>query len=317
MDRPGFFFCICPDHGLTRAHVEEKLLTGSPEEKVRVFWGDEGLDGRFWSDLGMVSLDGSFLVLIVRQAQVLKADEWKRLSRALGTPHSSALPVICLEGPWEKGKPKIPAHIARSKCLEFARDNRWVWASQGLDKNSLRPYLQAEMRRRGLSAGNDVLAYLAEIAIPDAFAVQTMADQMALAAKDGRITLDIVRGMAAFAREALVFDVARHMEQGREALAWKALQSTGEDEDLLFPLLGVLARDARLLWQMRAGEQVYVQKFLENEMRRLADRLGFDGIAGILAAVHEADLSVKSGELKPRPALAHLVSSVCAICSRA
>ena len=69
MDRPGFFFCICPDHGLTRAHIEEKLLSRSPEEKARVFWGDEGLDARFWNALNLVSLDSSFHVLILRQSR--------------------------------------------------------------------------------------------------------------------------------------------------------------------------------------------------------------------------------------------------------
>ena len=317
MDRPGFYFCICPDHGLVRAHIEENLLTRGPEEKTGVFWGDEGLDRRFWSDLDMVSLDGSFHVLIVRQAQLLKADEWRALSRALGTPHASALPVICLECAWEKEKPKLPAHIAKSKCLEFARKKQWTWGSPGLDRKTVRPYLQAEMRRRGLSAGSDVLSYLAEIAIPDAFAVQTLFDQMELAAGDGRITMEIARGMAACAREGIVFDVVRHMEQGREALALKSLQSSGGDEDLLFPLLSLVARDARLLWQMRAGEQVYVPRYQEDEKRRLAERLGFDGIADILAAVADADMAVKSGEQKPPHALAHFIAAVSAVCARA
>ena len=318
MDRPGFFFCICPDHGLTRAHIEEKLLSRSPEEKARVFWGDEGLDARFWNALNLVSLDSSFHVLILRQAHLLKADEWRALSHALGTPHSSTLPVICLEGPWDKGKPRIPAHIAKSKCLEFAQLRKWTWASPGLDKNSLRPYLQAVLRSRGLSAGSDVLAFLAEIAIPDAFAVQTLADQLELAAQDGRVTREIIRGMAGFAREALIFDVVRHMEQGREALAWKALLSIGDgDEDLLFPLLGLMARDARLLWQLHAGEQAYVPRFLEDEKRELSGRLGFDGIARILDAIVDAEKSVKCGDLKPRLAMAHFVSAVCTICGRA
>ena len=122
MDRPGFFFCICPDAALLREYVEGELVASCRGDMpdVQVFWSDEGLDRRFWDKLTLIGMDGRARVLVVRGAEQLPAETWKRLSAALGTPRSGVLPVFCLEGAWEKGQPKLPAHIAKLKCLAFA-----------------------------------------------------------------------------------------------------------------------------------------------------------------------------------------------------
>ena len=127
MDRPGFFFCICPDAALLREYVEKELVaplasgdSGAPGPDVHTFWGDEGLDRRFWDALTLLGMDGRSRVLVVRGAPQLPADVWKKLSSLLGTPRPGVLPVFCLECPWEKGQPKLPAHVAKLKCLAFA-----------------------------------------------------------------------------------------------------------------------------------------------------------------------------------------------------
>ena len=137
MDRPGFFFCICPDAALLREYVERELLSpltsaSSLPPDVQTFWADEGLDRRFWDALTLLGMDGRSRALVVRGAQQLPADVWKKLSSALGTPRSGVLPVFCLEGPWEKGQPKLPAHVAKLRCLAFAESRKWVWRSAGI-----------------------------------------------------------------------------------------------------------------------------------------------------------------------------------------
>ena len=87
MDRPGFFFCICPDAALLREYMERELigpLTASEagnhaRPDIQTFWGDEELDRRFWDGLTLLGMDGRSRVLIVRGAQQLPADVWKKL----------------------------------------------------------------------------------------------------------------------------------------------------------------------------------------------------------------------------------------------
>ena len=62
MDRPGFFFCICPDAALLREYVERELIapasSGALPPDVQTFWADEGLDRRFWDALTLLGMDG-------------------------------------------------------------------------------------------------------------------------------------------------------------------------------------------------------------------------------------------------------------------
>ena len=87
MEGPGFFFCICPDAAFLREYMDRELLAplfsadgDASRVDVQTFWADEGLDRRFWDALTLLSMDGRRRVLIVRGAQQLPADTWKKLS---------------------------------------------------------------------------------------------------------------------------------------------------------------------------------------------------------------------------------------------
>lgn len=324
MDRPGFFFCICPDAALLREYMERELigpLTASEagnhaRPDIQTFWGDEGLDRRFWDGLTLLGMDGRSRVLIVRGAQQLPADVWKKLSSQLGTPRPGVLPIFCLEGPWEKGQPKLPAHVAKLKCLAFADGKKWVWRSAGIDARSLRQYVQKQASAMGLTLKPDALNALSEMLIPDASAVRGVLEQLFLASPDGSADVALVRQMTEFTPDAVIFDVIRQLEHGNAKAVWKVLLREGDGgESLLFPLLTLMAREARTLWQMNAGDRVFVPQFVEKEKRTLAARLGFEGLCRVFSELQKAELSVKNGARQPLQAMEELVASLSLIFS--
>jgi DNA polymerase-3 subunit delta len=314
MEMPGFYFCVCPDGMLAREHVRS-LLAGpagageKPEE--RVFWADEGLDGRFWEALTMPSFGRRPEALLLRGAHGLPADAWKKLSAALAAPRPDVLPVFFLESAWEKGRAKLPAHLAKARCLAFAEQRSWVWRNPGLDARALRPYLAQKAGEMGLTLRNGVLERLGEISPPDAAAASRLLEQLALAAPDGIVDEALTGQMAGHTPEVILFDFIRHLQNGNAFQVWKTLLGAGDGgESLLFPLLALLTREARILWQILAGENVWLPQQIAGAKRSLAARLGCAGVAEIFRAALEAEQSVKSGRKQAAQAMEELTAGL-------
>ncbi len=314
MDIPGFYFCLCPDSTLAREHVDgllKRVNAVGREREIRTFWADEGLDGRFWEALTMQGQTERPRALLVRGAQTLTAEVWKKLSAVLATPRPDILPVFFLESLWEKGQPKLPAHIAKLRCLEFADKQGWVWRSAGLDARALRKHVQQRAAALELRLTPDALDALCAVVTPDAAAVRGVLEQLALASGDGEVGVELVRNMAESAPEVIIFEFIRHLQSGNSAAVWRTLLREGDGgESLLFPLLALLTREARLLWQIQAGENVWLPQQTANLKRSLASRLGTSGLANLFAALMEAEWAVKSGRRQPLQALEELVGSL-------
>lgn len=314
MDIPGFYFCLCPDSTLAREHVDgllKRVNAVGREREIRTFWADEGLDGRFWEALTMQGLTERPRALLVRGAQTLTAEVWKKLSAVLATPRPDILPVFFLESLWEKGQPKLPGHIAKLRCLEFADKQGWVWRSAGLDARALRKHVQQRAVALELRLTPDALDALCAVVTPDAAAVRGVLEQLALASGDGEVGVELVRNMAESAPEVIIFEFIRHLQSGNSAAVWRTLLREGDGgESLLFPLLALLTREARLLWQIQAGENVWLPQQTANLKRSLASRLGTSGLANLFAALMEAEWAVKSGRRQPLQALEELVGSL-------
>lgn len=314
MEIPGFYFCLCPDSTLAREHVDNlanRLEDMAGTMETSIFWADEGLDNRFWESLTLQGLTERPRVLMVRGAQSLPADTWKKLSSLLATPRSGILPIFFLESAWEKGQPKLPAHVAKLRCLDFAGKKGWTWRSAGLDARSLRKHVQERASLLGLRLEPEALDAVCDMVTPDAAAVRGMLEQLSLAAGDAPVDVALVRQMTEHAPELLIFDFIRHLQTGNTVEVWKTLLREGDGgESLLFPLLGLLTREARLLWQIQAGENVWMPQSAASMKRALAARLGAAGLSRVFAAVMEAEWSVKSGRRQPLQTLEELVGSL-------
>ena len=157
----------------------------------------------------------------------------------------------------------------------------------------------------------DALDALCAVVTPDAAAVRGVLEQLALASGDGEVGVELVRNMAESAPEVIIFEFIRHLQSGNSAAVWRTLLREGDGgESLLFPLLALLTREARLLWQIQAGENVWLPQQTANLKRSLASRLGTSGLANLFAVLMEAEWAVKSGRRQPLQALEELVGSL-------
>ncbi len=305
---PGFYFCLCPDSALSRDRVDE-LLAAQPGAELRVFWADDNLDARFWEALTVPGLAASARVVIVRAAQSLPAEIWKKLSATLATPRSGILPIFFLESAWEKGQPKLPAHIAKLKCLDFAEKKGWIWRAPGLDARSLPRFAQAEAKRLGLTLSKNMLETLCGVLPPEAAAVRGALEQLFLASPGGVPDEALIGQLAEYNPEVILFDLIRDLETGRTAEVWAAVARSNADA-ALFPLLALLAREARILWQILAGESVYLPQHVAGMKRDVAARLGTGGLARLFRAIMETEWAVKSGRRQPAQALEALAADL-------
>ena len=229
----------------------------------------------------------------------------------LGVPRPGILPVFFLESVWEKGQPKLPPHLTKLRCLEFAEKKRWIWRAPALDARGIRRFIQERASALGLTIRPDAMEVLGESLPPDAASVSSAVEQLSLLAHDGVIELEHTRNIARYTPDLVLFDLIRHVQEGRADKAWHAVLREGDSGDgILFPLLGLMAREGRMLWQLQAGESVYVPQHVAGMKRQLAARLGSAGLARIFAALCEAEWSVKSGRLQPGQSLERLIAEL-------
>lgn len=314
MEIPGFYFCTCPDVLLSKQHVESLLnsFDGVWEGKVEkyFFWPDDLADAKSWNTLTLQNISLTPKIIIIRAAHTILAADWKKISSALATPRTGILPIFFLECAWEKGQAKVPAHIAKLKCFEFAKKQNWKYDNIGINEKNISSYLMQESKKIDLQLDRDTLNILSETTLPNAFFIQTLLSQLSLFAEDGKITPQIISQVIAYAPEMVIFDLIRDMENCNFPKIWKRLMSESDKgESFLFPLIALLIRDARILWQTCAGENPYVHPSVKEFKMRQAKKLGFSGIAKIFQIVLEADLSVKSGKNDPLQALEKVIVS--------
>lgn len=326
MARPGFTICVCPDAYLVRAHIEKELAQAPPESgggllggsatpatwERHAYWGDEALPSSFWEHLTLQGLFATPKAVIVHNAQNIPADSWKKISAALGSPNSETWPFFCLHVAFERGKAKIPAHIAKLACIGFAEKKGWLWSSAGLDERSKVAFVQTEAKKRGLSFAPGALEAVAARLPLDATAIGTEMDKLFLAAPpDGVLTAQVADILDRDV-EIDVFSLIRNLQSGKNpAAVWEqAISSERGGDSLTFSFLAMLTREARQLWQISHGEPVRLPPQVLSAKTTLARSLGLSGIAKLWHLALEADKGVKTGEHSPDQALERLLASL-------
>ena len=323
-NHPGVQVLICPDSYFLHTRLEA-LLADFPQADRHIYWGDEEPPPRFWEDLTLQGLFGTSRVLVARQAHLWPAAIWKKISAVLGHPSDQCRPFFCLETAWEKGQPKLPAHIKKLRCLTFAEQRGWIWKHEGLTERTMRRHVQERARILRLPFEEDAFEHFCASVPPDANAVENELRKLRLLLDAGeesappeppRVTAALLGGTG-WSPESNVFSCIRHMEAGNLSAVWKELgRSRHDPESLFFPLLTLLARDVRLLWQCRMGERIRMHPSEADFKRRLAARLGTTGLAELMGMIMDAEWQVKSGRRSVEQSLDALTAGVTALCAR-
>ena len=329
MARPGFTICVCPDSYLIRTHIEKELAAfppgsggggllggGSADWERHAFWGDEALPASFWEHLTLQGLFSSPKAVVVHNAQNIPADSWRQVSAALASPNSETWPFFCLAVAFERGKPKIPAHIAKLGCIAFAEKKGWLWSSPGLDERGKAAFIKSEGAKRGLAFAPGALEAVAGRLPSDAASIGAELDKLALAVPGSGPKAGLVDAHFAdiFDRdvEPDIFAIIRDLQRGGNTMpVWEQVLASGRGGDsLAFAFLAMLTREARQLWQICQGEPVRLPPQVLTAKTNLARSLGLAGIAKLWHLALEADKGVKTGERSPEQALETLIASL-------
>lgn len=316
MTRQAYSFLVCPDAELLRRRVEEAAAAaGLAKAERKVFWGDdaEPLPAPFWESLTIKSLFSTPKLLVVRRAQALKAEAWDRLDQALRAVSPDVSVFLCLEGAWDKKAP-IPAVLAKRQVWKHAEKVGWVWQHRGLDARTLKAYVLEWAARESLGLEPGALEALVKVLPLDAAALRLELDKIALAAAGDRKVLAAHAALVDASEDMDLFALMDALAKGAPPTTiWRQILGQRADpEGLLFPMIGALAREARLLSLLLSGEEdkARVHPYVKQLKTPLARRLGPSGIARLFDLAMEADLAVKTGERKADQALETLVASL-------
>ncbi len=314
--RPGFSILVCPDSELLRLKIEELLLAfrpaGEDSWQRHVFWGDDDLRADFWEHLTLQGLFARPKAIVLRQAQNIPAARLKALSNALASISDAIWPLICFEVPFEKGKPKLAAHISKPAYYQHALQKNWVIEVPGLDERTLPGFIKKEAPKHGISLKPGQAETMAARLLPDAALVGSELSRLALTADgQGLLPADFAK-LLEHNQEVHLFDMLNLIQDANDPIqVWrKVIDERLGSETTIFAFLSLLLREARALWQILAGETPAIPPFLVNKKRVTAKRLGFSRIAGIFELALDTEKSIKSGEKKPEQAYEILMADL-------
>jgi DNA polymerase-3 subunit delta len=329
---PAFLVCLCPDSRLLQARMERLLTLHKPEggeaRQRFVFWGDEALSPAFWEHMTLLGLFAQPKVVILRKSEALPAkvleEQFSPVLTAAVAPDGRALrpsilPLICLECGFERGKPKVPAHIQRLPFYTVAQQFGFLDLTPPLSESGVASYIREEAARSGLRLNAGEVSRLAAVLPPDAARIGAETAKLALLRDgDGRLPEHAVDAVDT-ARELSVFEMIRIVQYHKRAPElWKRiLEDRLSGETSVFGFIALLLREARLLWQSLMGPLPELSPQTAAQKQQAARNLGLGGIARLWDMALHAEKGIKSGERSPEQAFEMLAADLFMLFGRA
>lgn len=294
---------------------------GSEQWSVKIYWADQELADEFWQDLTSAGLFVSKRALVLRDAQKLQAGMWQKLDRLLARYRSEIWPFFVLGQDWERGKPKVPAVLKRTRCWQIAERRKWVWQSPGLNKEAIVRYLQDWARQNNLHLDRQCLFAAADLMPPDLAALKSELGKLRFYVQDkGRVEISDLQ-MISFNVPFDLFSFLRDLQAGKRLdKVWQVVMIAQQQGDVQFLLqfLGAMVREVRILWRMCHGEgkKIFLPVRVKGAKANLARQLGKQKLARIFRLLLQVEVGFKSGELAPAQAISLLAQELLILFSR-
>ena len=311
--RPGFSFCICPDGQLNREHIQSLLSAAQDTWRMRTFWADEELPDAYWEALTWTSLLAQPTAVVLRRAEHFKAEHWKKLHSVLGRFRPGIWPFFCVEKEWERGQPPISAILQKQAYWKVAEKKGWIWRYAGLDRKAVQKRVEHWAGQQGITIPEQVRAVLVHALPLDARALVNELSKLELLVANRQTMHSNDLHVLSFQPDLDIFAFIRALvTKGQEVSVWRTLlrNQLGSNADMVMPFLALLLREARILWQLQAGEQDMVRMpgRVKAERSRVAKSLGAKRIAQLWTMILEAESGIKSGDVTQAQAQELLVS---------
>lgn len=295
--------------GSTSGSTSDSRLGSS---SLHVFWGDDGLSEDFYDQLTLQGLFSQPKVLVLRNANLLPAASLKTLSNALNKAPQDAFIIICLEVPFERGKPKIAAHISKLPCYAFAEKSQWITTIPELNKRTISTYIVEQVKTLGVTLPQSLLLKLIDVLPQDAASINSELQKIALLADEQGQVPESAHTAIQQTLEGDIFRLLTAIQTSRQtAPVWQQLLEYNQSgESLIFAFLASLTREARNLWQLCMGERPAMPPSLIPAKKSLAQAMGPVGIAKLWELASTAERAIKTGEQSPEQAFDFLVAEL-------
>ncbi len=321
MQRPGFYFCICPDWELIKDHIENLTQKYNFKAQIKTFWADEGIDDRFWSYfLQRTLFKGSFL-LIVRKAELLKKDFWDKLENILNRFYLRTWPFFCIESEWTKDKtPKISG-LENKKFWKIANKNKWIWISSGITLGNVVSYFIDIAKKEGIFVSLSDIFSIRDLLPLDGASIKAEVKKLKMyllsKGKTKATERDILNILSSESFD--VFALIKSLEEKdlSKPSVWKDVVNK-KDEGILFLIVSLLFREAVVLWSIKTDSPLGLKlsEGVLNKKREIANRLSLEDIVEIMSLLLDIEMGVKSGIITLSQALDFLIAASSLIFSK-
>lgn len=318
MSRPGFYFCFCPDFNLLKMHIERLLeSSGNRDWQKKTIWLDEQEnEDTLWKALNVPSMAGPPRALILRKCDSVPVSDrfWSGISPSLRGFRPSIWPFFCFESSWDKGKPKISPEISRQKYFKFAREKGWIWEFPGLTRQNIARYISRKCTELGIEPGPGVVDHLTSILPMDSHGIDKEIEKLSLLVPPETTILKEHLEAVSSHLDMDIFSFLQEIQRGKGVCqAWsKIFKEQLRGQELLFPFLGLLLREARILWHLATGQdsKIKLHPGIRQRKTSLARSLGLVKISMLWDLALEAESGVKSGLVNTDQAMDNLTAKL-------
>lgn len=313
----GFYFCHCPDMQLAKEYMENTYIPSFGDAWIhaqrRNFWNEDIQN--YLSALDTITFETKNKIFYIRNCHELSLEQWKKISQALGTPRSDVFSVFFLNNSLDKGKLKVPQTIQKLKCFEFAKKKGWIFESIGItDRNFAQTLINEAKTKYNLTLSNEVINILKDILSPDYNSINNILAQLSLVSdqNSGEVNAGAIAQLTNYTPELVWFDIISKIESGKSSEVWKSYYKASNqiDDGSIFPFIALMMREMRILWKIKAKEQVFLPTNQIANKTSIAVKLGFTNIAKIISLLCFAEFAVKSGKKKSVDTLEELIKDI-------